>query len=276
MYVSESDRGNANTAQRLSNLQWWGHGLACLVQSLQTIALLIAAPRNAKFYADVRVTYNPFPSTAGVPPSEHIGTVHVHWLLFIFPLLAALHHLAAACTWDMYRMDVAAGRGWMAWLEYSASASIMNVIIAWISGVSQLGEICVVALATCTTMAFGWAAEAFASTRVVDTRNGNEPLANAWCAFFVGFVPFVAAWLPISFAFHYARQGAPWFVSAIFGVMIGMETLFAVNLWWYLYRLDKSRPVDVNAAIDNEWGKIVLSLTAKTLLAWIAYGGLAK
>jgi hypothetical protein len=272
MYDTVQNDPKATAALRLSRV-WYGHVSACVMHLAQSVVLGALGPQNAVYDSPAFITYGGFPNTL-LAPSVHVtGSVPVHWFPFIFTMLAALHHLSAAAWWDSYSVDVSQGRGWMAWLEYSASAPIMNVAIACLCGVTEVGTLVAVAGLTCATMYFGWAAEAFASTTPLSENARNDPLSNAQCAYCAGFVPFALAWAAIGFSFHYTRGNAPSFVLAIFFTMLVLELSFAGNLWIYLSRLTPKRPVNADAAIDNEWGKIILSFVAKTALAWLVYGG---
>lgn len=245
-----------------------GHIASCILQALDAIVLAIVTPLFAAFYTDLFTYYNPFPRVQHQNPTN-AGSfpAAIHWLPATFTLLAALHHGIAAGTWTTYKQAVVAGRGWLAWAEYSLSATIMNVAIACICGTSQFTDIVLIATATSTTMFFGFLSEAFASL---------SELWYAWCTAIVGFVPFLGAWAAMAVVYSQSAAGAPWFVHAIFGTMFVLETLFAVNLAVFLQSRSKGRPLNVRAAIRNEWGKIILSLTAKTLLAWLVFGGLRK
>lgn len=265
---------------RLDTL-WWGHMGAFLVHLGWMLAMAVLATTQSTTYdADAYISSAVFKThTTDV---LRTGSIPVHWFPFLFVTLATLHHAGAVLAWDWYRDDVVRGRGWMAWSEYSLSAPVMNVAIAALCGNTQVGEFVGIAVLTSATTWFGWAAEAFASTIPAadsTTRPGEErnvPLINAWRMLGGGVVPFAGVWTIIGLAFDrtWKAAGTPDFVLAALFTMVFLEALFACNTATYLMRLGKNRPVDTDAAIHNEWGKIILSFLAKTTLAWLVYGGL--
>ncbi len=78
-----------------------------------------------------------------------------------FLLLAALDHLLVALppVRGWYERNLARGIGPARWLEYSLSASLMVVLIAMLTGVSDLGTLIAVFGVNAAMILFGWLSE---------------------------------------------------------------------------------------------------------------------
>jgi len=186
------------------------------------------------------------------------GSAAVGYYSAVFLLLSATNHSVCAVFHEWYEGAVANGCNPVRWLEYFFSASIMHVMIAQLCGVADVHLLFAIAALTAVTMAFGWLQEAVGSTL------RKEQPAYSLAPFFMGFLPWAAQWAVI--LSHFAHAGSPpeW-VYALMVIEIVLDASFAV----VMYRSQRS---SVSFA-SIEVSYVILSLTAKQLLAWINFGG---
>lgn len=205
-------------------------------------------------------------SFLGGPPGSAFTEREVVWdvpigpAVGIFLLLAAIDHLlmAAPGIWTWYRDNLLRHINYARWYEYSVSASLMIVLIALITGVSDIGAIIAIFGVNAAMIFFGLLMEQVnpAGQRV------------RWSSFVFGCVAGIVPWVVIAYQFLGAESraegaGVPTFV---YGIVISLFVLFnsfAVNMFLQYRRVGPWRDY-----LFGERAYIVLSLVAKTALAW--------
>ena len=181
--------------------------------------------------------------------------VKVGFLCCALTMLACVDHLVVSTVGrTAYEAGLERGYNLFRWTEYAVSASIMNVMIGMLSGVLDVLLLTCIAALTATCMFFGALGE-----RV--HRDSPEYTALFWA----GCVPFLAAWAVIfsSFGVAGSRSTIPDFVYALVSTLFVLELCFGIN---QLRRIDRF--------LSREIGYIILSPTAKLVLAGITYGGI--
>jgi hypothetical protein len=173
----------------------------------------------------------------------------------LFSLLSAGFHLLVASPWGWprYRRELAAGRNRFRWVEYSLSASLMIVLIAGISGMTDVVALLGLFGVNASMILFGW---------LMETTSDPGPDAD-WTPFVFGCLAGVIPWIGIGIYIVGAGSDVPNFVYGIFVTLFILFNCFAVNQWLQ-YRA-KGRWADY---LHGERTYIVLSLVAKSLLAW--------
>lgn len=198
---------------------------------------------------------------AGFTDPEVIWEVPIGPAVAIFLFLAAIDHLLMAMPgiWPWYTRNLRRGINYARWWEYSVSASIMIVLIAQITGVSNVGALIAMFGANTAMIFFGLDMEIF---------NRDRDRVN-WTPFLFGCVAGVVPWIVIAYQFlgSEARlpegQSIPGFV---YGIVISLFILFnsfAVNMVLQYRKVGPWRNY-----LFGEAAYILLSLTAKTALAW--------
>lgn len=176
--------------------------------------------------------------------------VRVGFFSVLFLALAAADH-AWVGWWgrEAYEARLNQGRNPIRWLEYSLSASTMQVMIALLSGVQDVLLLFAVGMFMSLCMVFGYLAELDQQRRDLH--------------FWIGCIPFLASWAITLSTFGLAASpDMPNFVYAIIIVLILLESLFGWNQWR-------------NAVyVQREKGYILLSPTAKLALAAMTWGGI--
>jgi hypothetical protein len=203
------------------------------------------------------------PPGAGDFDSTQLGTLRIDWLVAAFLLLAAIDHLTLSFgqprRW--YERNVARGINPARWWEYSLSASLMIVLIAMLTGISELTALIALFGANAAMILFGLVQE--------QVNLGRERVD--WRPFIYGCVIGAVPWIAITAQLIVSSaegDGAPNFVYAIFVTLFLLFNSFAVNMWLQYRR--RGRWAD---PVFAERVYIFLSLVAKSALAWQVYAG---
>ncbi len=177
--------------------------------------------------------------------------------LFLF--LAAADHLLMAApginTW--YNGMLASERNDARWIEYSVSASLMIVLIAMITGVSDIGALIAIAGVNASMIFFGLLQERFTSP-------GDRPVN--WMPFIYGCFAGAVPWAIIALQVASSEDkgaGPPGFVYGIIVSLFLLFNSFAVNMVLQYRQTGPWR-----SYVFGERAYIVISLVAKSLLAW--------
>ena len=177
-----------------------------------------------------------------------------------FLFVSALAHFTIASPWGFrrYGADLARSRNVARWIEYSVSASIMVVLIAMLTGISDVAALGAVFGANAAMIFFGWMQERY-------ERPGGS-LLPFWLGSLIGAVPWIVIgvylWAPGSSA------EPPGFVYGIYVSLFLFFNVFALNMWLQYRRV--GRWADY---LYGERAYILLSLVAKSSLAWQVFAG---
>lgn len=185
------------------------------------------------------------------------GSVPIGYYAAVFLFLSFLNHTITAWRKDWYDRVLLSECNPLRWLEYFFSAAIMHVMIAQLCGVADAYLLLCIAALTAVTMVFGWLQETLRPLLKGDGRMEFTP-------FLLGFVPWMVQWAVILSHFHHAGSPPKW-VIALMALELALDVAFA---GWMLL---SQTYVDHYATV--ELGYVVLSLTAKQLLAWVNFGG---
>jgi hypothetical protein len=183
---------------------------------------------------------------------EELFSPSIFALLATFSGVTGLFHL-------YYFLNINSHDGAVRFLEYSISAPIMSAAICILTGIVDVYSIIAIAGLISTTMTFGYLEEKTAG--VVDLL--IRP-------FWLGCLPYVVAWIPITWQF--IRADVPDFVVGIYIVEVLLFSAFAVVQWHFVVR----RGVDNGNKLKMEGAYNLLSITSKMLLVWLTFGGLAS
>lgn len=193
------------------------------------------------------------------PTQETWFSVELGPAVALFLFLAAIDHLLMAApglnSW--YKGMLANERNDARWIEYSISASLMIVLIAMITGVTDIGALIAIAGVNACMLFFGLMHEVM---------NPKGYTRVNWMPFiygcFAGAVPWVVIALQIASS-EDKGSGPPGFVYGIIVSLFLLFNSFAVNMVLQYKRVGPWRNY-----LYGEKAYIVLSLVAKSLLAW--------
>jgi len=187
-------------------------------------------------------------------------TYEPRMLIAVFLFLAAFDHLFLSLprVFPWYIANLSRRINSVRWCEYSLSASVMIVIIASLTGITDLVALVGLSSLTAAMSFFGL---------MMELRNQTR-LNTDWTAFVLGSVIGAVPWIVIVYYFANASPGPPGFVYGIVASLIFLYALFPINMW-----LQYARRGRWKSYIWGEYGYLFLSLTAKSVLAWQVFGG---
>lgn len=241
--------------ERLAGLRRWNLGLAAL-HAAQAVAVVALAE---DFAVTVTSSFPTGPPGTAPPAPEALLDVRIGWAVAVFLLLAAVDHLVTATVARRtYEADLRRGINRFRWVEYAFSATLMVLLIASYAGIADVTALVGIAGANVAMILFGWLQEQ------------ENPPGRAWTTmrpFWFGCVAGAAPWIAIAVNLLGAET-VPGFVYGIFCAQLAFFSSFAVNQWLQYRGVGPWRSYAV-----GEKGYLVLSLGAKSVLAWQIFAG---
>ncbi len=240
---------------RLRNLRVWNIGLGIL-HAAQAVAVLVLA---TDFAIPITTTLPQGPPGTDLPAPSNLVDVPIGPAIALFLALAAIDHLVTGTVArGRYEADLKAGINRFRWAEYSVSATVMIVLIAFYAGITGLPAVIAIAGANVAMILFGWLQERM---------NPPGRRSTTMIAFWFGTAAGLAPWLAIA-SYIAGADTVPGFVYGIF-ISLGVFFFsFAVNQWLQYKGVGPWR-----SYAFGEKAYLVLSLAAKTALAWQIFGG---
>lgn len=184
-------------------------------------------------------------------------------LVALFLLISAIAHFAVSTVgYDWYVKKLKNHINPARWVEYTFSASIMIVIIAMLTGIFDLAMLLLLFTLNATMIWFGWMMELY----------NQKTEETSWIAFIFGSLAGIVPWIAIAIylggAVMEPTTAVPDFVIYIWISIFIFFNIFALNqLLQYK---------EVGPWKDYLFGEkmyIVLSLVAKSALAWQVFAG---
>ena len=236
-----------------------GNVAAATLHAVQAVAVVALA---SDFALPVTASYLAGPP--GTTPEDQVVLFDLPTGLAVagFLALSALAHLIVATVWwPRYVADLGRQRNPARWVEYSLSASLMIVLIAQLVGISDVAALLALFGVNAAMILFGWLQEHY-----------ERPGGGGWLPFAFGCVAGVVPWLAITVYLlspgSTSAASAPGFVYGIFVSLFVFFNVFALNQWLQYRAVGRWRNY-----LFGEWVYIVLSLTAKSALAWQVFAG---
>ncbi|MGO1652303.1 heliorhodopsin HeR, partial [Senegalia sp. (in: firmicutes)] len=163
----------------------------------------------------------------------------------------------------IYNRDLERGMNRFRWYEYALSPSLMIVLIAMLFGVYGIGALMLMFVANASMNLFGL---------IMEEINQYKEKTD-WKPFVFGSVAGIVPWIVIVlYAFGNAEPSeVPWFVYALAGSYFVFFNLFPINMILQYKKVGKWKDY-----IYGERAYIILSLVAKSVLAWIAFAGVMQ
>jgi hypothetical protein len=181
----------------------------------------------------------------------------------IFLLLSAVAHFyLSTIGFKRYVANLEEGRNPIRFYEYALSSSVMIVVIALLVGIYELSALIALFGVNAAMNLFG-----------ISMENENQYTQKTnWASFIYGCVAGIVPWIVITWYFLASvtggEQGPPGFVYAIVPTLFVFFNIFALNM---VLQYKKVGPW--KNYLFGERMYIVLSLSAKTVLAWIIFSG---
>lgn len=196
------------------------------------------------------------------PATKTLFNLSLPMLIAGFLFLSAAAHLIIATVYNKrYNQDLERGINKARWIEYSLSASIMIVAIALLVGVYDFMSL---------VMLFGLVAIMNLCGLVMEIHNQTTKKTN-WISYWVGCLAGLIPWIVIAFYMwlgYDAGSKAPDFVYWIFVSIFVFFNCFAINMVLQYKKIGPWKNY-----LFGERVYIILSLVAKTALAWQVFGG---
>lgn len=244
---------------RYRRLRWFNVAVG-VVMAAQGAFMLAASNQLALPITAGFLSADPVTAPEGEAP-DTVLDLRIGPAVAVFLLLAALDHLLVAAprlhTW--YERNLARRVNYARWIEYAISASLMIVLIGLFVGIRDLAAVIAVFAANSAMILFGLLME-----------RHQQPGRADWNAFWFGTLVGLAPWV-IIFVYILQPPEVPGFVYAITVFQFILFAGFALNMALQYARLGRWRDY-----LYGEVGYIVLSLTAKSLLAWLIFANVLR
>ena len=181
----------------------------------------------------------------------------------VFLLISAVaHFFLATIGYKLYVNNLRKGMNPVRFYEYALSSSVMIVLIGMLVGIYDLGSIILIFGINAMMNLFGI---------MMELHNQHTQKTN-WSAFIYGSVAGIFPWIVIVIYFIGSITGEggepPAFVYAIIPTLFVFFNIFAVNMVLQYKKVGKWKDY-----LYGERVYIILSLAAKTVLAWIIFAG---
>ncbi len=254
-------------AARAKQLFNWNRILV-LLHGVQAAVIVAISPTTAKInfdgsYPVAKIVDGQFAGlTTGTEP---LFGIPLAYAVASFFALSALAHFAAA-----YPLR-ARYEGWLArefnplrWAEYAISSTLMIVAIASLTGIRDAGAMLAIAGCNASMNLFGWSME--------EANIGRKSVQ--WSHYIFGCIAGIIPWLAVFVTLGLSLgdwQGNAAFQPVLVTIYVSLFVsfnIFALNM--VLQRLKIGRWKDY---LHGERSYMILSLVAKTLLAWQVWSG---
>lgn len=225
---------------------------------IQTISEF--TPEITQFY----LMFNPETASLEVT-SDVLFELPFGIMVSMFLLISAVAHAIIAIpkkTNTIYNRDLEKGINKFRWFEYALSSSIMIVLIATLFGIYDIASLILIFIVNATMNLFGL---------VMEQLNVNRGKDNVqWGPFVWGSIAGIAPWIAI-FIYMFGTGNfdqVPWFVWAILVTYFIAFNSFPVNMILQYKKVGKWKDY-----LYGERVYIILSLVAKSILAWLVLFG---
>ncbi|MBN1246077.1 MAG: heliorhodopsin HeR [Anaerolineae bacterium] len=181
----------------------------------------------------------------------------------LFLLISAVaHFFLSTVGYKTYVANLRRGMNPVRFYEYALSSSLMIVLIGMLVGIWDLGSIILMFGINAMMNLFG----------VMMELHNQTTKRTDWTAFIYGSIAGIVPWVVIVLYFFSALSSGdakpPAFVYAIIPTLFVFFNAFAVNMVLQYKKVGRWKDY-----LFGERVYIILSLTAKTVLAWLIFAG---
>jgi hypothetical protein len=180
-----------------------------------------------------------------------------------FLLISAVAHFYLSTVgYNRYIVNLKKGMNPIRFYEYALSSSLMIVLIGMLTGLWDLGAIILIFTLNATMNLFG----------IMMEYHNQYTEKTDWSGFIYGSVAGIVPWIVIMLYFLGAISSGdakpPTFVYAIIPTLFVFFNIFAINMVLQYKKVGPWKDY-----LFGERFYIVLSLSAKTVLAWLIFAG---
>jgi len=197
-----------------------------------------------------------------VPDPKVWFELRLAFIIALFLFLSSLAHflisLPGINKW--YNRNLAKGANYARWIEYAFSSSVMIIVVSMLVGIYDISALVPIFFANASMILFGW---------MMELHNQSTTKVN-WTSFVFGCIAGVAPWIVIGIYLFSpgSESNPPTFVYWIFFSIFIFFNIFAIN-----QALQYKKVGPWKDYLFGEKVYIVLSLVAKSLLAWQVFAG---
>ena len=253
-------------SSRSRSLARWNGTLAVL-HFAQFLAMVAISRTAVGFTASVSyVVPRIVGGTLAGPDTRSVQFIDVPlaWFVASFFFMSATAHFLL--RWPLrrrYEAWLARGMNPARWIEYAFSSTVMILAIAELSFIKEFSALIAIAGCNVAMNLFGWSMEA--------ANEGRE--RPDWKHFVFGCIVGVVPWIAIggslaAYAVQPDAQPIPAFVWAIYASLFLSFNVFAITMVLQYAKVGRWRDY-----LTGEKTYMVLSLVAKSLLAWQVWSG---
>ncbi|MBP9826869.1 heliorhodopsin HeR [Candidatus Saccharibacteria bacterium] len=199
------------------------------------------------------------------PATEKLFDLPLVYPIIGFLILSSLFHLLIATIGNKsYNNGLKKGINAFRWVEYSLSASTMMVAIAFLVGVYDLSSLIMIFALTAIMNLLGL---------VMEVHNQTTAKTN-WLSYWLGCLAGIIPWVVVGLYFWAsatygpAEAKIPTFVYWIYVSIFAFFNCFAINMVLQYKKVGKWSDY-----LYGERAYIILSLVAKSALAWQVFAG---
>jgi hypothetical protein len=237
------------------------NGIAGLLH-LASLVGIIALSNDASM--PVRATYlTDAPTLNSFSAPIHLFNLNISWMIGAFLALSAFFHflIISPKFFPRYSAGLGARHNYFRWVEYSFSSSLMIVVILQLNGVSDYIALSGMFGVNASMILFGWLQEKY-------VKPGSGDMLPFYFGCIAGSVPWIMIAINIFSPNGPAESVTPGFV---YGIVISLFILFNsfAFVQWKQYQA-KGKWANY---LYGERVYIILSLVAKSLLAWQIFSG---
>lgn len=229
---------------------------------LASFAAILALSNDAAL--PVTATYlNGTPGSGAYGDPVTLFNINIGHAVAGFLLLSAIFHflVISPMFFPRYTAGLRENHNTFRWVEYSLSSSIMIVLILQLNGLANFAALAGLFAVNASMILFGWLQERY-------TTPGDGDLLPFIFGSMVGIVPWLIIAINLAGPGNTSDATVPGFVWGIIVSLFVFFNGFAV-VQWLQYRA-KGKWANY---LRGERTYIVLSLVAKTLLAWQVFSG---
>ena len=236
-------------------------GLFLLIQ--KEIVLLLSDPDRGIVPITINYLKYDMELQKLLPATEQLTEVNIAWFVAIFFFMSAFAHLFISTIYrKKYEKDLKKGINRVRWFEYALSASVMMIAISFLTGIYDLSSLVMIFFLDAIMNLLGLAME---------VHNEGQKKVK-WLDYILGCVAGIIPWIVFGIYVYGATQfgggNIPDFVYWIYVSIFLFFNSFAINMYLQYKKVGPWKNY-----LYGETVYIVLSLVAKTLLAWQVFGG---
>jgi hypothetical protein len=247
-----TDTADPTIQRRLAALRWWNIVIG-LILAAQAVVMGVLMK---DFSIEVVATYMTGPPGSPQELIEVFG-LPIGWGVLSFVIISAAALLImGTVAYGWYTRNLVQSRNYGRWIEYFFSSSIMIVLIAMLTGITEIVALVAIFGVNASMILFGLLQEKY-----------ERPGSGNWLPFlfgsFAGIIPWIGVALYVWAPGSSSDASPPGFVYGIIITLFLFFNVFAINMLLQYKKVGPWRDY-----LFGEKVYVLLSLTAKSALAW--------